>query len=624
MQHPKRRRAARLATSAFLAVALLAALTSAPAAATAAAEAEEPDTTSEPTAESATVDASPQSSDRSPVTSEDLAQDLNWQACNQELTEATGTVFECASIKVPLDYDTLDDFIELPLVRIPASDPGNRQGAILANPGGPGGSGISFVLGFGPLAGLFFGPEVPAQFDLVGFDPRGIGQSAPLRCFDTADEAVEVFPPTAFPLTLSELRDFARGDAALARACLTYPGAKRLAEHMSTANVARDMDVIRASMGDASLNFLGLSYGTYVAATYANLFPERVRAVVADGVLDPVAWVNKEAKVPFSTRLRSDEGAQETLEEFFVQCEAAAPGNCAFAPDPSARYDALAERLLESPIEIDNPVTGGATPFTYQDLIGFSLGNLYNPFSYASMAQGLAFFESIAFAPEGQAAPEISPAVLAYMEEEPYENFVEGFPGVGCVDTNNPRSYLKFARAGVQADAEYGYFGRLWTWSASPCILWPYKDKDRYEGPFTAVTAAPVLAIGNLYDPATRYEGAQALRALLPNSALLTVDAPGHTSLGVSLCAGAATGQYFLDPAVAATLDGFTCPSEYNAFDVVAAPAPASQSATAEDGTAVSVRSVEGAELDAMIDLRAAVLPQAGLVPPMLSAPVED
>ncbi len=624
MQQPnRRRRAAKLAISAFLAVALLASLASAPAAANTAAEVEEPDTTSEAATDSA--GSTLQKSDTGPVTSEDLAQDLDWQACYQELTDATGTVFECASLIVPLDYDTLDDGIDLPLVRIPASDPANRQGAILLNPGGPGGSGISFVLGFGPVAGLFFGPEVPAQFDLVGFDPRGIGQSAPLRCFDTVEEAVEIFPSTAFPLTLSELQEFSQADGALARACLDYPGAKRIAEHMSTANVARDMDVIRASMGDESLNFLGLSYGTYVAATYANLFPERVRAVVADGVLDPVAWVNEEAQIPFSSRLRSDEGAQETLEEFFTQCEAAAPGNCAFAPDPSARYDALAERLLEAPIEIVNPVTGDVTTFTYQDLIGFSLGNLYDPFSYASMAQGLAFFESLAAAPADEPAPEISPAVLAYMEAEPYENIVEGFPGVGCVDTNSPRSYLTYARAGIEADAEYGYFGRLWTWASSPCIKWPYKDSDRFEGPFTAETAQPVLVIGNFYDPATRYEGAQTLRSLLPNSALLSVDLPGHTSLGISMCAGAATGQYFLDPAgAAASLDGFTCPSEYNAFDIVAEPSPAPEAATAEEGTAVATQSIGSADVDAMIDLRSSVLPEAGLVPPLLSAPAEE
>lgn len=557
-------------------------------------------------------------------TSEDLAQELDWRPCYPERTAETGVIFECADLVAPLDYDWIrrgdsrwrersHRTITVALIRIPAGDQANRQGSIMFNPGGPGGSGINFILGFGPAAPFFLGADVPARFDLVGFDPRGIGQSTPVRCFDTEEEAASVFPPVAFPLNRIEERLFRRADTALALACRRYDGARRIGRHVSTANVARDMDLIRASMGDESTNFLGLSYGTFVAATYANLFPDRVRAVVADGVLDPVAWVNVEADVPFSTRLRSDEGAAETLEEFFVQCEAAAPGNCAFAPDSANRYAALADKLLnDGPIQLPNPVSGGTDPFTYQDLIGFSLGNLYNPFGYADMAGGLAFFESIAFGASAQPAP--SPAVLARLQQEPYDNFVEGFPAVGCVDTSNPRSYRAWREAGEAADAEFGYFGRLWTWASSPCARWPFRDRDRYQGPFTATTASPVLVIGNFYDPATRYEGAQALRSLLPNSSLLSVDVPGHTSLGLSLCAGAITGQYFLDPTIAVQVDGFTCPSEFNAFDFVAAP-PAAMSA-AEAGAALAEAPDVQASVADMMALREMLMEEAGMLPP--------
>ncbi|MEM9562114.1 MAG: alpha/beta hydrolase [Actinomycetota bacterium] len=570
-------------------------------------------------------------------TSEDLAQDLAWEPCFEEVTVETGTTFECADVLVPLDYDRIDlDLFdggpleghppygdnqfrglatEVAMIRIPATDPEARQGSILFNPGGPGGSGISFILGFGPAAGVFFGPDVTAQFDLVGFDPRGIGQSTPVRCFDTEDEAAQVFPPVAFPLTPKEVRQFRAADFALADACKNYPGTRLLARHQSTANVARDMDVMRASMGDESLNFLGLSYGTFVAATYANLFPENVRSVVADGVLDPIAWVNRPAQLPFSSRLRSDEGAQETLEEFFVQCEAAVPGNCAFAPDSRERYDALAAKLRQDgPIQLPNPFTGETEPFLYQDLIGFSLGNLYNPFGYAGFAEALAFFEAFAFGPPPAAAAAeaaVPAAALAFMEEQPYDNFVEGFPSVGCVDTNNPKSYERYTQAANAAEREFGYFGRIWTWASSPCIRWPFKDNDRYAGPFNADTANPVLVIGNLYDPATRYEGAQALRKLLPNSGLLTVDVPGHTSLGSSICAGIVTGQYFLDPSVATLVDGETCPSEFNVFDAVAGPpAPA---AAAEAPVAAAASS--DAEMADMVRLRAEIGDDLGMLP---------
>jgi pimeloyl-ACP methyl ester carboxylesterase len=546
------------------------------------------------------------------LTSDDVAQDLDWQPCYEDETSQHGTPFECATLTAPLDYDEISPTqwargggrtIGVALIRIPAADPANRMGAILSNPGGPGGSGISFVRNFGPVAGTFFGPDVVDKFDFVGFDPRGIGQSTPVRCFSTIGDAIAISPGVFPPRTWPQERAIRRADRALAAACRSYPGARQMGKHVSTANVARDMDAIRASMGDDSLNFIGLSYGTYVVANYANLYPERVRSVVADGVLDPVAWVNKGGRQPFSSGLGSDIGAADTLAEFFRQCEAAQPGNCAFAPNTEARYDALAARLRdEGPIELPD-----GTLFLYQDLIGFSLGSLYNPFAYAGLAEGLAFFEAVAFGTgaAGDAPAAVTTALAdAGYEEEPYDNFVEGFPAVSCVDTNNPRSHYRWRRAGIAAERANGYFGRLWTWVSSPCATWPFKDNDRYTGPFTAETANPVLVIGNFYDPATPYEGAQALRALLPNSGLLSVDVPGHTSLGSSICAGVITGQYFLNPGVATAVDGQTCPAEFNAFDVVAG-GTAAAAADAPSGSST-------VDLAAMIEVRTEALPNSG------------
>ncbi len=499
-----------------------------------------------------------------------------WTPCFEVEGMATGTVFECTRLAVPLDYDRPQGAsIELDLVRIPAGDPERRVGSILLNPGGPGGSGVDFAVGFGPFVGPVLGSEVAARFDIVGFDPRGIARSTPIRCFDTFEEALAIFPSVAFPLTRAEEREFRTADRTLARACRTDREARRLGPHLSTANVARDMDVIRTALGDEELNFLGLSYGTFLGATYANLFPDRVRSVVVDGVLDPIAWVNEERAVPFSTRLRSDEGAQETLEEFFVQCEAAAPGNCALAPNAAPRYAAVADGLLETPVDVVDP--GGLT-FTvrYQDLISQSLGSLYNPFGYADLARFVVAIESAQAGAPTPASRSLTDLDARFaprrVDREDYPNVVEGFPAVACTDTRNPRSYRIWREQGAAADAEFGFFGRIWTWASSPCARWPFRDRDRYAGPFDANTANPVLVVGNLYDPATRYEGAQTLRSLLPNSALLTVDAPGHTSLGLSACAGFATGQYLLDPSFATVVDGATCPAEYNAFDIVAAP----------------------------------------------------
>ncbi|MDH4118017.1 MAG: alpha/beta hydrolase [Acidimicrobiia bacterium] len=142
---------------------------------------------------------------------------------------------------------------------------------------------------------------------------------------------------------------------------------------------------------------------------------------------------------------------------------------------------------------------------------------------------------------------------------------------MACEDGSNPTDYGVWSTERAAADAAFGYFGRLWTWASSPCAQWPLVDTDRYVGPYTNETANPVLVIGNLYDPATRYQGAQIVRGLLPNSAWLTLDMPGHTSLGISGCTGFLTGQHLLDPAFAGALDGAFCPAEFNPFELAGA-----------------------------------------------------
>ena len=187
--------------------------------------------------------------------------------------------------QVPLDYSRPQGAtISLALTRLPATDPRRRIGSLFLNPGGPGGSGVDYVLFAGPF---LYTPEVRARFDLVGFDPRGVARSTPLRCFESAEEWPPP-PPFAFPLTREQEQQWIALDRTIDRACRERGGPIR--DHMSTANVARDLDVLRDLVGDNKLSYAGVSYGSYLGVTYANLFPTRVRAVVVDGVLDPIAW----------------------------------------------------------------------------------------------------------------------------------------------------------------------------------------------------------------------------------------------------------------------------------------------------------------------------------------------
>ena len=487
---------------------------------------------------------------------------LRWQPCHGE----AGPDFECATFKVPLDHDRpRGRNISIALVRLPAADPQQRQGSIFLNPGGPGGSGVEFVLALGAV---LFTDDVRARFDLVGFDPRGIINSEPLRCFRTFDQSLSVLPPFPFPTSPDEEALVAQLDMQLNRACQRR--GRPIVDHMATADVARDLDLLRRAVGDSELNFVGYSYGSLLGVTYANMFPHRVGAVVVDAVLDPIAWTtgrgNEAATLPFSTRLRSDVGAQATLEEFFRLCDEAGPERCAFAPDSAGRYAALAERLRATPVEVIDPETGEPFIVGYADLIGGTLGALYNSAEWPFAAETLAMIEAAAGQP---AALDAATSGAILRAREPYPNFVEGFPGVACSDSINPDGHAFWSVAGSAADEQSGYFGRIWTWASSPCAVWDGFDDDRYLGPFNRDTANPVLVVGNLFDPATRYEGAVLVNELLPNSSLLTVEGWGHTSLFLSLCVDDVTSQFLTDRITPAP--GTTCSQDVGPFEPVAA-----------------------------------------------------
>ncbi len=468
-------------------------------------------------------------------------QKIAWAKC-------FGGPFQCGTLQVPLDYDRPNGpAIALGLTRLPATDPEHRIGSLLINPGGPGGPGSAFIVEAGPD---LFTPEVRARYDLVGFDPRGISTSAALRCFGNDRQWDPFFTPFAFPMDPNELEQWIAGDHFLDDACARRGGA--IAEHMSTANVARDMDRLRAAVGDARLHYFGVSYGSFLGTTYANLFPERVGRLVVDGVLDPVAWttgVGHEAQtIPFSTRLHSDAGAWATLQEFFRLCDAGGD-RCPFSGGAQDRFAQLAEALLAAPKVVAFP-DGTEGELNYSTLVAITLNYMYFSPDWPELAQLLADFESAPASTRVGAAPRRlsrSPDWVSHRSFPRYFNAPEGFPAVACADSDNPTSYDSWFAAGVAADASAPYFGRIWTWASGICADWPFTDSDRYTGPWHRVTANPVLVVGNQFDPATRYAGAQTVAATLPGARLLTLHAWGHTSLFLSSCADETISRYLLD-----------------------------------------------------------------------------
>jgi pimeloyl-ACP methyl ester carboxylesterase len=471
-----------------------------------------------------------------PSASHPVRTTIHWSPCEAG--------FLCASARVPLDYDhPTGTQISLALTKLPATDPAHRIGSLFINPGGPGGSGVDFVQGVGSF---LLTNEVRARFDLIGFDPRGIARSTPLTCFATQQEALNVLPPFPYPTNASETKIWITDNNKLDAACARNGGA--MLNHMSTANVARDLDVLRAAVGDAGLNYYGLSYGSFLGNMYANLFPGRVRSVVIDGVLDPISWTtgrgDQGREVPFSTRLRSAVGAQATLKEFFRLCDAGG-ANCPFAPHAARRYATLLHELKENPLPITFP-DGTSLNYDESFLIADTLGAMYDSASWPDLATILVDLEKRVAARELAAGLSRLSRQGQQLQPLPYDNFVEAGPAVFCSDSINPTDYSAWTRAASSSARTDGLFGPLWTWISSNCAKWPGHDADRYLGPFNHRTKNPVLVVGNIFDPATPYQGATTTAKLLPNSRLLTVHGWGHTSLFRSSCATSAIGRYLV------------------------------------------------------------------------------
>lgn len=464
---------------------------------------------------------------------------LTWHPCYSEY----GPSFECTTAQVPLDYDKpYGSTISIALVRLRATTSSQRIGSLFFNPGGPGGSGVDFVLAVGETIPA----DIRASFDIVGFDPRGIARSTPLTCF--ADPSQWYTTPFAFPTTPQEELPWKLSDLSLVSLCRLNAGP--IIDHMSTADVARDLDRLRQMVGDAQLNFIGYSYGTYLGITYANLFPTKVRSLVLDGVVDPIEWAtgrSGESNLPVSVRLRSDAGSIATLREFFRLCDAGG-ANCAFAPSSSSRFDALAARLKQQPITITLP-DGTAVVFNYSVFIANTLAALYNSYVWPDLAQLMALLEANA------PANVLGIHLKSFWERQgfnfsedapPPQTRSEGFRGVTCADTDNPDNYSAWSQASVSSQAQYGYFGPRWTWISSICAIWDDTQSDRYTGPFNKTTSHPALLLNTRYDPATRYENAVTVAAMLPNARLLTVNGWGHTTPYLSQCADQALGLYLI------------------------------------------------------------------------------
>jgi pimeloyl-ACP methyl ester carboxylesterase len=458
-------------------------------------------------------------------------QPVSWKSCTG-VDGPSGD--ECATLQVPLDYANPGGTkIALALDRLPAT--GAKIGSLLVNPGGPGASGVDEL---DYLASLL--PDtVLSRFDIVAFDPRGVGRSAPVRCVNgpQLDQFLHVNPA---PSTTAGFQQLVGAVKAFDQACQARSGS--LLPFVGTVNAAREMDQIRSAVGDAKLTYMGFSYGTFLGATYADLFPTHIRAMVLDGALDP-------ALDPVKTIIEQAAGFEQQLNAFFDFC--ANNTICPWQPTGGLRADftALMATIAAKPL----PGMGARTLGPAEAFFGVAQ-ELYDSSSWAGLATGLAKAD----AGDGSLLLQYSDDYTQRMANGAYSNSFEANNAINCVDAPWPRDPAVLEQAAVTAKQRAPDFGVADLYGALSCTSWPAMPTSRPHV-ITAAGSAPIVVVGSTGDPATPYVDAQALAKELQHGVLLTRVGDGHTGYRSSLCIRSHVNSYLLALTVPAA--GISCPS---------------------------------------------------------------
>lgn len=459
----------------------------------------------------ATVPAAP---DKAPVAQ------ITWHAC------PTDPTLECATYPVPLNYTRpAAGTVSLALYRHPATDPTHRIGTLFVNPGGPGDATLKFTDKIVPT----FYPELAARFDILGMDPRGVGASTPIQCFptDTArDHALAQLE--AVPLTQSEENAAARADRVFARSCAIH--ASPLLAHMSTADVARDLDTVRQAVGERQMTYLGQSYGTLLGATYVNLYPDRVRAMVLDAMVDPAARTSDSLAYEQQRAV----GFESTLGAFLDACRRAGAG-CAFSSgNPTEKFAQIRTRIWQGPLALPD-----ATTMTASRLWNWLTGAIPNPGNYPAIAAYLQQIYTTTTSPSGPPSTDDTTSTTTDPgQATSYSyNSADAFSAIDCTDEQLPRTPDAWPQIAASFEHAAPTFGRGQAYSALPCATWPVTNTDHYTGPWNRITARTLLIVANLHDPNTPYAMAVHASRELRDTRLLTINGFGHTSTGESTCA---------------------------------------------------------------------------------------
>lgn len=428
---------------------------------------------------------------------------LAWRGC--------GDGFECTKLTVPLDYDNPgDDTIQISVIRLKARRQNQRIGSLVLNPGGPGGSGVEFAR----QARQLLPGEILDRFDAVSFDPRGVGESAPVDCYDDAqlDRILAVDPSPDTPAEKKTLRDLSRDQA---EQCAAKSG--KLLPHLGTVDTAKDMDVLRTALGDRQLTYVGFSYGTLLGARYAQQFPGNVRALVLDGAVDPILTTRE-------TAVAQAVGFERALDAFFKDCVAQ---RCPFSThgDIGKTYDALMASIDEQPLSASQYPGRKLGPS--EALFGVAAALYSREYGWPVLRQAL---EQAYARKDGSALLALFDNLVERDERGHYSNSVESQAAISCVDGLYSRDPASYDADAAQFDRQAPRFGRALAYGPMVCAFWPAPPVTR-PGVVRVEGSAPIVVVGTTRDPATPYDWSESLADQLPG-VLVTYEGDGHTAYG--------------------------------------------------------------------------------------------
>jgi pimeloyl-ACP methyl ester carboxylesterase len=461
-------------------------------------------------------------------------QRVAWKGCSDNPRQLCGT------LEVPVDYTKPQgDRFTLALRKAPATDPSRRVGSLLVNPGGPGGSGVEYA----QYSSFVFSPAVRAAYDIVGFDPRGIGASDAVSCLTDSDMD-RLFSTDPTPDTPEEKKAVRTTADSVARSCAARGGQRVL--HMSSTEVARDMDVMRVVFGDSRLNFFGGSYGTFLGAIYADTFPGKVGRMVLDSAMSPNQTDAQETTYDI-------QGFEASIDAFIDWC--VARPDCALGSDKATARGKIAD-LLDAVEKHGLTTTKPGLTRIGEGWVGFSIFMcLYSDSSWPTLNRGLAQ----AFAGRGDILLAKGMSVVERSATGKYatSSYLQAMLPVRCADW--PRSKDTPATLAEQARLKKAH--PLWAKMTGElydsCAAWPTPGRTP-KGTTLAVGAAPILVIGNERDPATPIGGTKQLAKDLASGVLLTSDHDGHgTYYAGNSCVDQAVDGYLVQGKV--PTDGTTC-----------------------------------------------------------------